>query len=82
MTVKAPTRRVYPAGTIKRLHVHQQRLRQGLPALIVRTSNGSESQYWTDVEVNGTTRLVQPGNALSCGAKAWIETYDEVIATL
>lgn len=74
-------RQVYPAGTIKRLHVHQQRLRRGLPALIVRTSNGSQSRYWTTIEVKGTTRFVQPGTRLSCGAKAWVETTDEVVAT-
>lgn len=77
-----PRRRVYPAGPIKRLHVHQQRLRSGQPALIVRTSRGSESMYWTTVTVNGETRLVQPGGKLSCGARAWMETTDEVVAVL
>lgn len=69
---------LYPAGRLKRLHVHQQRLRAGQPALIVRLSDGSGSVYFRSVDIAGPAEFMQPGDALSCGARAWVETRGEV----
>ena len=77
---ETPSERRYPAGRLRQLHVHQQRLRAGKPALIVREGGRSGSVYWSTVEVLGPSRMVQPGRALSCGARAWIETSAEVVA--
>ena len=74
--------KVFPEGRTKQIHVHQQRLRAGLPALIVRIGARSRSEYFTKVEIAGAGTVVQPDNPLSCGAKAWIETDSEVKAIL
>jgi hypothetical protein len=71
---------VFPEGKLKQIHVHQQRLRAGLPALIVRIDGSSRKEYFEWVEVTGSSRVVQPGKSLSCGAKAWMETRGEVVA--
>ena len=70
----------FPAGRLKQIHVHQQRLRAGEPALIVRIGGRSRSEYFTTVSVAGPATVVQPGSPLSCGARAWIETTEEVTA--
>jgi hypothetical protein len=62
--------KVFPAGTKKQIHVHQQRLRAGIPALIVRIGGSSRSEYFTDIKIDGSVSIVQPGKSLSCGAKA------------
>ena len=72
--------RVFPAGKLKRLHVHQLRLQWDEPALIVRIDGTSRSEYYNWIELDGPVRMVQPGKTLSCGAKAWVETTGEVRA--
>lgn len=55
------------------IHVHQQRLRKGDPAIILKTSpNGKHLGYHHRVEFDDGA-VVQPGKQLSCGARAWIE---------
>lgn len=55
------------------IHIHQQRLRQGLPAIILKTApNGKHLGYHTRVAFDGGA-VVQPGKQLSCGARAWVE---------
>lgn len=55
------------------IHVHQQRLRQDLPALILRTApNGKHLGYHTRIKFDSGA-VVQPGRQLACGARAWIE---------
>lgn len=71
---------VFPEGKLKQIHVHQQRLRAGLPALIVRVDGSSRKEYFEWVELKGESRVLQPGKSLSCGAKAWMETRGEVVA--
>ncbi len=56
------------------VHIHQQRLRQGKPAIIHRTYKGSE--YHQEFEVPKGARVIQPEKPLSCGARAWIEWED------
>lgn len=54
------------------VHVHQQRIRKGEPALIVRTYRGS--QHFSRVEINSPAVLVHSPEPDSCGARVWIET--------
>jgi hypothetical protein len=72
---------VFEEGVKKQIHVHQQRIRKGLPALIVRIGGQSRSEYFHDVSVEGPCVVIQPGRQLSCGAKVWIETESRVVAT-
>jgi hypothetical protein len=62
----------------KIIHVHQQKIRKGEPALIVRTYKGST--HHRTVKLTGEATLVQPGHADSCGARVWIETHAPVVA--
>jgi hypothetical protein len=56
------------------VHIHQQRLRKGLPAIIHRTYKGSE--YHQEFEIPKGAKVIQPEKQLSCGARAWIEWED------
>lgn len=56
------------------VHIHQQRLRKGLPAIIHRTYKGSE--YYQTFTIPKDAVVVQPEKPLSCGARAWIEWND------
>ena len=56
------------------VHIHQQRLRKGLPAIIHRTYKGSE--YHQTFTIPKVAVVVQPEKPLSCGARAWIEWND------
>lgn len=53
------------------IHVHQQRIKQGLPAIIVRTWRGSK--HYSEVEVDGPMKIVHSATPDSCGARVWIE---------
>lgn len=73
------------AGTIKRLHVDQHRIRKNiklpveehLPPLTIQTSKGPKKAI--TINVNGPSQLVyRPHKPLSCGARLWIETKAEV----
>ena len=56
------------------VHIHQQRLRKGLPAIIHRTYKGSE--YHQAFTIPKDAVVVQPEKPLACGARAWIEWND------
>ena len=56
------------------LHVHQQRIKKGLPALIVRTYKGSK--HFSEIEINGPSKLIHSANPDSCGARVWISVPD------
>jgi len=56
------------------VHIHQQRLRKGLPAVIHRTYKGSE--YHREFKIPQGATVIQPDKPLPCGARAWIEWYD------
>lgn len=53
------------------VHVHQQAIKRGEPALIVRTYRGS--QHFSRVEINGPSVLVHSETPDKCGARVWIE---------
>jgi len=60
-------------GKIKRIHVDQQRIKQGLPAVTVQSSAGPIKAG--RVRIDGPSEMVHDyDNPLSCGAKVWIET--------
>lgn len=70
----------FKAGNVKRVHIHQQNLRAGKPAVIVRLGSG-RTYHFREVEVTGSLKVVQSDSPLSCGARAWIETNDLVEGT-
>ena len=53
------------------VHIHQQRLRQGLDAVIHR------SEYLRTFTIPKGATVIQSDKPLSCGARAWIEWSDE-----
>lgn len=71
------------AGTIKRIHVDQGRIKSNfkhgtnLPVATVQTSKGSHKAH--RVRINGASELVTSfDKPLSCGARVWVETKAEV----
>ena len=47
------------------------------PALTVKTYK--DNIYAHEVDIKGDSKVIySPDNPLSCGAKVWIETYNEV----
>lgn len=64
---------MYPEG-FKQIHVNQERLLQGLPALVVRMEN-EPIQFWDVVDIQGESALVQSGTT------ACIETTAKVVAS-
>lgn len=70
------------AGTLKRIHVDQRRIRANakddtaLPPITVQAAGGPYKA--TKVEILGPSAVVYDGRQLSCGARLWIETRAEV----
>ncbi len=57
------------------VHIHQQKLRKGEPAIIHRTYK--EITYHTSFEIPEGAKVVQTEDKpLSCGARCWIEWHD------
>jgi hypothetical protein len=54
------------------VHVHQQAIKNGEPAIIVRTYKGST--HHREVSIDGPCRIVQSNTPDRCGARVWIET--------
>lgn len=63
----------------KIIHVHQQKIKKGLPAIIVRTWRGS--QHFTKVRIHGESVMIHSPNPDSCGARVWIEVPTDVAVT-
>jgi hypothetical protein len=61
------------------IHVHQQLLRKGEPAIIVRTYKGSE--HFSQVEILGPSTMIHSPTPDRCGARVWIETEAEVVGS-
>ena len=61
------------------VHVHQQKIKRGEPAIIVRTYKGST--HHRRVEFTGPATLVQSDEPDRCGARVWIETDTEHLRT-
>ena len=69
---------------IKRIHINQHKIRSNKknkvnePVITIKTSKNN--YYVDEVEVKGSCKVMyKPDKPLSCGAKVWIETTDEVI---
>ncbi len=69
----------------KVIHINQHVIRDNLatgkrnPVITVKTYKSNE--YAHEVEILGPCRVVySPDRPLSCGARVWIETTEEVIA--
>lgn len=59
----------------KIIHVHVQRLKQGLPAVIVR--EGGRAQHYASVDILGPSKVISdPTRPRS--PRTWIETHAEV----
>ena len=61
------------------IHVHQQLMRKGEPAIIVRTYKGSS--HYSRVEILGPSTVVHAPQPDRCGARVWIETQAKVVGT-
>ena len=68
----------------KRIHVNQHKIRSNIknnvkePVITVKTSKSNN--YAHEVKIEGPSKIIyNPDKPLSCGAKVWIETSDEVI---
>jgi hypothetical protein len=48
------------------------------PTYTIKTKGFSSPRYATQVTIHGPSKLVAPGNQLSCGARAWIETDADI----
>jgi len=64
------------------IHVHQQKLKKGEPAIIDRTYKGSTHHRTVIISCANcgaiTARVRQPDKPDRCGARAFIETVHEV----
>ena len=61
------------------VHVHQQKIKKGEPAIIVRTYKGVT--HHTELTIDGPMKLVQSPTPDRCGARVWIETDTDYIHT-
>lgn len=62
------------------IHVHQQLIKKGEPAVIVRRRG--KSLHFSRVEILGPSIMVHSAIPDSCGARVWIETHADVIGTV
>lgn len=73
-----------PAGNIKRIHVDQYLIRKGeRNVLTIQESKGSTKAkeiHILDDNGNVVAKVIHdPEKPLSCGAKAWVETHNELV---
>jgi hypothetical protein len=73
-----------PAGTIKRIHVNQQLIRQnkkhGMRENVITIQWRNKSYRVKRADIRGQSAAIyRPDRPLSCGARVWIETTAEVI---
>jgi len=76
----------FPAGHVTRIHVNQHVVRRWSkgergPAISLQRSDGVRSASAVEILVDGkvAARVVsRPDKPLSCGARIWIETTEEV----
>jgi hypothetical protein len=79
-----PQSRIFPAGTIKRIHVNMHVIRKNIKTGAVdpvTTIQWRGKSYRFDtVEILGPSKVVySPTKPLSCGARVWIETTAQVL---
>lgn len=80
-------RTLFPAGTIKRIHVDQHLIRRnkktGEKNNVITIQWRGKSYKVRRVEIRGESQVIySPDKALSCGAHVWVETTDAVRAEL
>ena len=68
----------------KYIHVNQHVIRankkHGTNDPVITIKQGSKNTYCHEVEIKGPARVIySPDKPLSCGARVWIETDEEVI---
>ena len=68
---------------LKRIHINQHVIRanakSGERNPVITVKGGGKNDYAHQVIINGHTKVVySPDKPLSCGAKVWIETTEEV----
>lgn len=68
---------ISPSGAKAVIHVHQQKIKKGEPAVILRRRG--KSRHFTRVEINGPSTMIHSSLPDRCGARVWIETHAEVI---
>jgi len=76
--------RVFPAGTIKRIHVNQHIIRSnkktGAKEAVTTIQWRNKSYRCGTVEIRGPSKVFySPDKPLSCGAHVWVETTALVI---
>jgi len=54
------------------IHVHQQKIKKGEPAIIDRTYKGSK--HLTRLQIHGPCEIIHSLTPDRCGARVWIET--------
>jgi len=76
----------YKKGTIKRVHVDKRIMASNLkhgrndPPITIQTSLGPKK--FKSVEILGPSKVIySPNKPLSCGARLWVETREEINAT-
>lgn len=77
--------------TLKRIHVNQHKIRKNIksedkePPLTVRTSKqityGNKVDILDDNGIVVASIIYSPDKPLSCGARCWIETKQEVLVS-
>jgi hypothetical protein len=68
--------RVLAGGAKATIHVHQQKIKKGEAAIIVRRRG--KSVHCSAIQVSGLTRFVQTPEPDSCGARVTAVTWDDV----
>jgi hypothetical protein len=67
----------------KIIHVNRQHIamnaKDGGNRPVYTIKDGTKTIYCREFQVNGTIRGVYSGSQLKCGARAWLETADEII---
>jgi|TARA_Y100000401_G_C8302737_1_gene215116 hypothetical protein len=68
----------------KRIHINQHKIRSNkknnLNEQVITVKTSKNNYYADEVEVKGSCKVIyKPNKPLSCGARVWIETKDEVI---
>jgi hypothetical protein len=79
--------RVFPAGTIKRIHVNMHIIRSnkktGAIDPVTTIQWRGKSYRFDDVEILGASKVIySPNKPLSCGARVWVETTAEVVGRI
>lgn len=69
-----------PGGAKAIIHVHQQKIKKGEPAVILRRRG--KSRHFTRVEIHGPSTMVHSPIPDSCGARVWIETHAPVVGVV